>query len=120
MWNIFKKGIKKQTTKRDIIKNYIANKGFTIYNKLCIFDLQPFCYLQYYEKTDKYGNQMFFGMDVIYDRIENFGVYFICKNGMQEFLNFPNIQVQQNTESIIEYIESYFHRKYGWDNNLEK
>lgn len=39
---------------------------------------------------------------------------------MQEYLNNSLMQVQLKPEKSIEYIESYFHRKYGWDNNLEK
>ena len=34
-------------------------------------------------------------------------------------LNIPKL-TYDNRKKFIEYIESYFHRKYGWDNNLEK
>ena len=122
MWNIFKKKGKKEIYKKlsvyDIILNYIQSKGFTAYNEVCYFVL-PFCYSFYYEKTDKYGNQLFFGFNgnEIGDK---FGAMLICKNRMREFINNTFIAVQLNPEKSIEYIEAYFHRKYGWDNNLEK
>lgn len=122
MWNIFKKQHKSYKSNDlsvyDRVINYIQSRDFTPYYKLKFFDL-PFCYLYYYEKTDKYGNQLFFGFDGN-EPGAKFGAYFICKNHMQEYLNNSLMQVQLNPEKSIEYIESYFHRKYGWDNNLEK
>lgn len=122
MWNIFKKQNKKGENKKlsvyDRIINYIQTRGFVPYYKSYYFDL-PFCYFYYYEKTDKYGNQLFFGFDGDKPDVK-FGIYFICKNHMQEYLDKTIMQVQLNPEKSIEYIETYFHRKYGWDNNLEK
>ena len=122
MWNIFKKQHKSYESNDlsvyDRIINYIQTRGFNQYYKLQYFDL-PFCYFYYYAKTDKYGNQLFFGFDGD-DPDAKFGAYFICKNHMQEYLNNSLIQVQLKPEKSIEYIESYFHRKYGWDNHLEK
>lgn len=125
MWNIFKRNKNHKLSDVCIddskcmqLLYIIKERGFTNFHEMIYSFQLEFIYPEYYYKKDKWGNTLLLGFNGR-DIDGKFGAYFICTNGMQEYMNFSYMQIY-NPEKTVDFIESYFHRKYGWENNLEK